>query len=194
MNTIDIDSTTAEKELEIFICMFFHTYKVKYAYIGESKEIKRIECKKDYCKSNRPYKHSECQFIKYKLEKINSLDSLNFDHLKEGLNDATFKKIKKMLRKKIFPINIEENKELKITLVNNDGFNYDHRGADHTIVPLPFYERYTLTKNTYNSFVHSLFRIKSKKFDNNYELYIGCKIKKINKNEIEIHVEFDHGS
>lgn len=86
----------------------------------------------------------------------------------------------------------------KIIIKNRSGFNYDHRGSNHTKIKLNFQPEITLIpvdgKIPFEQFIRACFDIKSHKFDFWYELY--CGIGKIIKSDdaIEVIVEFDHGS
>lgn len=81
----------------------------------------------------------------------------------------------------------------KIVLINDSGFNQDHRGSDHTRIELPFYSRCTLYKNTVREFIQGMYRIKSHKFDHWYELFCHTTVSK-KKDKIIINVTYDHGS
>ena len=89
-----------------------------------------------------------------------------------------------------------------IMLVNASGLNEDHRGSDHfsfgsdtTIHELPFTKTRNLGSSvSLESVVDAVYRIKSHRTDNWYELF--CRVDKMihTKNRIEIELKFDHGS
>lgn len=85
-------------------------------------------------------------------------------------------------------------KDKKVIFENIRGFNYDHRGSDHTFIKLDYFDKYQLPDNTLKSFLEGLYKIKSHKFDKWYELF--CKIKSLTQkgNQIIIQFNFDHGS
>lgn len=76
-----------------------------------------------------------------------------------------------------------------------DDFNDDHRGSDHTRIILDFPEEVTLKPSLtkMEDFTDALFRLRSHKFENNYEMYFNTNTK-VKKNEIQITLDFDHGS
>ena len=80
-----------------------------------------------------------------------------------------------------------------IQLVNKRGINEDHRGSDHCEIELPFFHKRKLISPTLDDFISALYKLKSHKFDTNYEMYCGCTITKI-KNGLKIELNFDHGS
>lgn len=94
-----------------------------------------------------------------------------------------------------------------IMIINKCGRNNDHRGSDHCKIYLQMYGKYeiNLPINLFE-FANCLYRIKSHKWDNHYELYCGIKtpcsqIYKyyddnllIEQNGLNILFEFDHGS
>lgn len=83
-----------------------------------------------------------------------------------------------------------------VTLVNNAGINYDHRGSDHTLIELPFYSKVRLGKTfTLHEFVVAAYKIKSHKFDYHYELFYNIDAIRydVKSKEIFIETNFDHG-
>lgn len=81
-----------------------------------------------------------------------------------------------------------------ISIVNLDGFNYDHRGSNHTAIRLDYHDYYELNNNNLESLIEALYRIKSHKFDKWYELYTGISRIVRQDDALEISVCFDHGS
>lgn len=81
-----------------------------------------------------------------------------------------------------------------IQLVNNTGYNHDHRGLNHTLIELPFETKINLGKEfTLEDLIISNSNLKSHKFDYWYELFIGTNCVEYD-NYIEIELKFDHGS
>lgn len=76
-----------------------------------------------------------------------------------------------------------------------DDFNEDHRGSDHTRIILDFPEEVKLKPSLtkMEDFTDALFRLRSHKFENNYEMYFNTHTE-IRKNEICVTLDFDHGS
>jgi len=81
----------------------------------------------------------------------------------------------------------------KINLINESGFNDDHRGSDHNMFNLSYCDDVTLSDPTLDEFVCALYQIKSHKYDKWYELYTDSKVE-INGNDLVIKTSFDHGS
>ena len=83
-----------------------------------------------------------------------------------------------------------------IILRNDRGINHDHRGSDHCWIDLDFYERYEMKGPiTLLDFAKGLYRIKSHKFDNWYEMFCGIETHAYKSGKfLEITVDFDHGS
>lgn len=83
-----------------------------------------------------------------------------------------------------------------IVIKNKCGFNYDHRGLNHTLIELPFLSKINLGKNfSLKDLIIANSNLKSHKFDYWYELYTGCDVKKNEKkNSIVIELKYDHGS
>ena len=80
-----------------------------------------------------------------------------------------------------------------IKLINPRGINYDHRGSDHIIVPLPFAAETVLKSCNLEEYIQRLYLLKSHKFDNNYEMYFNCNTSYSGKSIVVV-VDFDHGS
>jgi hypothetical protein len=78
--------------------------------------------------------------------------------------------------------------------VNPSGVNDDHRGSDHTKIVLDFHTNYLLDVNpTLEQFAEACYRIKSHKFDYNYEMYCGVSTI-CDFNSLTMNFSFDHGS
>ncbi|HMV79179.1 MAG TPA: hypothetical protein PK453_24850 [Leptospiraceae bacterium] len=77
----------------------------------------------------------------------------------------------------------------------NENFNDDHRGSDHTRIILDFPGKVALKgkKTKMTDFVDALFRLRSHKFENWYEMYYGAEVSS-DKKAITVDVMFDHGS
>lgn len=91
----------------------------------------------------------------------------------------------------IFPV------DLRVTLHNGCGINDDHRGSDHTDIYLDFNSTWVLTGPTLRDLVEGLYRVKSHKFDRNYEMFIEATLKCLGQDgqrELHVHLVFDHGS
>jgi hypothetical protein len=83
--------------------------------------------------------------------------------------------------------------EFSVELINTCGINEDHRGSNHTDIQLDFNPNWVLRGSTLRDLVEGMYRVKSHKFDYNYELFCGSQITKV-KNGIRIEFDFDHGS
>lgn len=77
----------------------------------------------------------------------------------------------------------------------NESFNEDHRGSDHTRIILDFPGKVELKekKTKMTDFIDALFRLRSHKFENWYEMYYSAEVSS-NKSAIIVDVIFDHGS
>lgn len=80
-----------------------------------------------------------------------------------------------------------------VVLKNPHGVNDDHRGSDHCEIELPFFSSRKLTDPTFEQFVASLYKLKSHKFDTNYEMYCGSKVSR-RRGDYYVNLTFDHGS
>lgn len=85
-----------------------------------------------------------------------------------------------------------------VHLVNPKGVNWDHRGANHTRLELDFFDELNLKRDkdgciAYSKLACALYKLKSHKFDNWYEMYIGTETLVKNGN-LYAKVDFDHGS
>jgi hypothetical protein len=83
--------------------------------------------------------------------------------------------------------------------VNKDGVNPDRRGSDHLEVILPFEsEIYLSCNSTFYELLVVAHKIKSHKFENNYELFCGVSnLTYQGKNNyycVKVELSFDHGS
>ena len=83
-----------------------------------------------------------------------------------------------------------------ISIVNPCGFNDDHRGSDHTRIILDHTDTSHVTNGcTLYDLANACYRLKSHKFDNNYELFNESTIvTSKHSNEYTITLSFDHGS
>lgn len=136
-------------------------------------EEKKLECK-GY------YKH-ECSLKRRKVVKEDDTYEFIMDY---GPFNGKLKK--KMFKKNTI-----------LYLINNDGFNKDHRGSDHFKYKIPFDTAHRLVNPNFKDFINGLYLLKSHKCDNWYELFSNAKIKhrKYQYNDVcEITLQFDHGS
>lgn len=119
--------------------------------------------------------------IKYNIEFI-GLDGAEEDDEDLGVMAAVFKHENIMIHSK--PL-----------VIFNREFNDDHRGSDHTRIILDFPKRveFKPQKTKMEKFIDGLFRLKSHKFENYYEMYMGTKVR-FKEEEIFVSVRFDHGS
>lgn len=161
-------------------------------------------CHKDYeCCG-----YFDCDSKRYNKKKVN-LDEIEyvfssqfdfeelFDYYDEKLLENINKIINQMNEMNEFnfePKKIIFSSEKNIKIINENGFNDDHRGSDHTLLKLPFVSEVDLGKkfSLYDILVAN-FNLKSHKFDNWYELYCGTKCTQT-YNSIIVSLDFDHGS
>jgi len=81
-----------------------------------------------------------------------------------------------------------------IMLYNPSGRNNDHRGSDHCKIDLKYYKNYELDcPVTLKNFFEGLYRMKSHKWDNNYELFGECW-PHMHGEDLHISLKFCHGS
>lgn len=83
----------------------------------------------------------------------------------------------------------------KRLILLNDIFNEDHRGSDHTRVILDFPGRVEFRKKEteMDDFIDALFRLKSHKFENWYEMYSEAEVR-LDEKSIRVTVIFNNGS
>lgn len=89
--------------------------------------------------------------------------------------------------------NVEE-----INLYNKSGVNRDARGVRDVDWKLHFWNKYTCYNSiTFHDLIVAAYKIRSHKFENNYELFCDVKTYVFSSNgkyTINIFAEFDHGS
>jgi hypothetical protein len=80
-------------------------------------------------------------------------------------------------------------------LVNLKGINHDHRGSNHCHLQLKFHMFYILGNLfTFHDLAEAVYKTKSHKFNNNYEMFYGYSNMVIQKDRIYCTLGFDHGS
>lgn len=81
-----------------------------------------------------------------------------------------------------------------MTFINNRGINHDKRGTKDNM-KLPYQKQHTICFPCKMSDIFECYhRVKSHKFDYNYELFAGLKIEQNNNENITLGLTFDHGS
>lgn len=152
------------------------------------------------CDANFDKINVDSEYIKYiwKQSKYNSVDDINYyfecececkiECECEEVNENTYEYLKNLYDKKE---QIFFNGKLHI--YNNDGINDDHRHSDHCELNLPFEPEVILQNPTLDELIMALYKLKSHKFEDHYELYCGCKITNVNDG-YKLELEFDHGS
>jgi hypothetical protein len=127
--------------------------------------------------------------------------NFHIDTLKDYLNDIESPTIKNVFKNiiefiqsgnKLTDINFTGYNS--IVLKNICGINPDHRGSTHCNLAVNYEETYQLTKLNLNQLIVGMYRIKSHKFDYNYEMFISCSKKIEPNNRLVIEFDFDHGS
>jgi hypothetical protein len=148
--------------------------------------------------------------LKYNKKKVNSNETKYFfsgefstSELEEyiyvdddtDLVDKKILEIKEYLGDNISMLkSVEFISEKNVIVINQRGFNKDHRGSDHTLIKLPFETKIVLgNKFSLEDIVISFTNLKSHKFDGWYELYCGTKCK-INHDDMIVELNLDHGS
>ena len=81
----------------------------------------------------------------------------------------------------------------RIELLNSSGYNYDRRGSDCCEIMLDFHEEYNFKPTNLTEFFKALYRMKSHKWDDNYELY-GFSEASVYDEKLCICINFNHGS
>lgn len=164
------------KKLNCAIYNVYNNISLDHVYIKEDGKRKIYHNQEDLCGKNDRDRNADCkfsyprkinQFIYYKIIIDNDMKNLLMFHEK-----------------------------YIVTLINKCGIDYNHRGSDHTDIELDFHEKWVLKDNFYKTFVDGLYRIKSHKFENNYEMFGGIDNVEIDRENktIEIYFDFDHGS
>jgi len=81
-----------------------------------------------------------------------------------------------------------------VFILNNRGYNHDHRGSDHTAILLEFKSEVNLKSFfSMHQLIDASYLIKSHKFEHWYELFCGVEVEQ-KKDRIECQTDFDHGS
>ena len=82
-----------------------------------------------------------------------------------------------------------------IILHNTRGFNRDHRGSDHINIQLTFHKEYCVPLPCdLKTLAAALHKIKSHKFDYNYESFFNAHRLEFSDNNLHIYLRFDHSS
>jgi hypothetical protein len=157
---------------------------------NEDKDIDNCYLHPFIPKSNLPIKYN------FKIASIKSIHDAY--QLYYDMHNKSVCKIVKSIWSKVIETgnmtNITFTFFKNVSLNNNIGFNYDHRGSNHTGIELDFHACYNLSNQfTLLELVDACYRIKSHKFDTCYEMYIDSEVTIENKS-IVINFEFDHGS
>ena len=81
-----------------------------------------------------------------------------------------------------------------IIFENIRGINEDHRGSTHCKIDIPYHADYTIDLPCdLETFADAIYKVKSHKWDNWYELYSSCTID-VDDNLLHVYLDFDHGS
>jgi hypothetical protein len=85
---------------------------------------------------------------------------------------------------------------VEVILASNSGFNKDHRGYDHALVELDWHKKWVLGRRwTLRDLVDGVYRLKSHKWDWNYELFTGDVTMEIEGDgTLAMMLDFNHGS
>lgn len=187
---------------EYFIEMLFST-------IAKSVEVKSVVV------NGRTYRVKRSEYLldevfepinppanaKYNYRLVNV--EKNFQHSMElikvdtsSINDHDLEKINQTLMKIFTHPELFDN-DLSWVIENIAGWNEDGRGSNLEYgiqVELPFWEEARIkAHSTLDDVINAFLNLKSHKFENNYELFIGAEIE-IDDDEIKISLDFDHGS
>lgn len=128
-------------------------------------------------------KNKDDKYI-YVFEEEDNDDDIFISELHNFLSSNTPKKLK-------------IDKFTSIVLSNHKGINTDARGVRYLDWRLHFWEEFSRTKNngiTLHDFIIAAYKVKSHKFENNYECYCGIKFFDTINNTLFIDLNFDHGS
>ena len=134
-------------------------------------------------------KGSETYFFKFSINKIKSM------HFDDASHREYFKYVLNLLNETT-PENILFVSHFDINILNNDGANDNHCGSDHTLIELPFYSGVNLGKMfTFNDILNAAYKIKSHKFNHQYEHFCGVDELTYNtaSKELTLVASFDHG-
>jgi len=145
-----------------------------------------------YTEETGEYQSSSCRFYNEK-GKIDYFYKYDQSEMYKG-NNETVDKIIEFISSGGNFLDIEFIHEKSLHFINKRGRNYDMRGADDTVVVLPF-EQYIEMNNkiTMGELLTSLYTIKSHKFDYNYEMYFEI-ILRHSSHYNRCDFTFDHGS
>ncbi len=154
----------------------------------------------DHDKSNdydTDYYRSEVKFVnckdkdnKYSYEFDNELCMSYYD-------DSPFiKTIHKYLTKRT-PKKLKIGDFTSLHMFNECGINKDARGVRYLDWRLYFWPEYDIDKEsviTLHDLIIAVYKIRSHKFENNYEMYCGIKYLNVDNDILCIGVDYDHGS
>jgi hypothetical protein len=188
----------------------YDTTTIEYAYTKSNDSITKYYNRnnlwyddgpsdEEECNGYSDCEFDDCELDDYKITKSEIHYKFKYEpkNFNEGLEDNDVDDCTlKILQNDPKDICLKCDK--KIVIRNQRGFNYDHRGSDHTKIKLGFGTKIVLTpideKISFEKFIRACFDIKSHKFDFWYELYCGIHKVIEHDNSIEVFVNFDHGS
>jgi hypothetical protein len=132
------------------------------------------------------------KYIYFPQKKFDNRWYDDYPDLIKNINNFIDKKTTKFLKL---------DKVKKIVLINSRGkyrcINNDSRGVRQADWKLHTWHKYEITNNdgiTFADLIIACYKIKSHKFENNYELYCGIEKISLVNGMLSITVNFDHGS
>lgn len=196
-------------KLDDLIYFVYQSVKIKYVYIfdEDGDKIKYYQRLNkwgghDNIHENKCDSYFDCelndrigtnQYINYKLEYKPDARCFEDKKRRVALSKSELDILSGNALDKIY---LQYPKDL--ILHNKPGFNYDHKGSDHTKLILDFDPNAIIRCNngqlSFEDFADACFRIKSHKFDFWYELYCGVDLLIDSNDKLIADIDFDHGS
>lgn len=167
--------------------------KMDYDFLDDEKDIH------SYIKFNSNFNTDDEYHYKFKKD-------LDLDDKYSIFEDNNFIREVHRYLMRFGPLLLRMKDIVSITLTNNKDVNSDARGVRALDWKLHFWKSYTICDNdmlTFHDFIIACYKIRSHKFENNYELF--CQVDDLNNITVPnnynqkrchlfINVSFDHGS
>ena len=199
-NTVELVSVTYTGNREKYKNKKFHP-RTNMWYFSDAQRGEHdpdIECE---CDSNCDLDHiviGDCNHktLDYEFKFKPEVADTNYVFQDDENKAKLFVKLSKFLKTKDFK-KISIVSESTIHLRNPFGINQDHRGSDHMAIQLDFNNYFGIEygTNPLEEFFDAAFRVKSHKFDFNYELFCGVSTRIYpTALAFDLYFDFDHGS
>lgn len=198
--TLGKKSDDIKENLDLLLRYIYHSFRLDHDKMKPLYENVKVPVTYDF---NEEYDNDYYLNSKLKLHNCSKVDGKYYyifdedDYDKEYYENSPFiEQLQEYLLKKS-PKKLKIGDLINLRVNNIVKPNKDIRGCRYLDWRLHFwdtYEKENLKGITLHDFIIGAFKIKSHKFDNNYEMYLYVTNYYINENSIHINIDFDHGS